>query len=77
METNAHEDEQFIKWILNKTAAVYWEFDEHGKRSKLKPGWEKAKVEQDRILALKGKSEKGLKVCQPKYRIAKKVVPNV
>ena len=56
METSAQQDEQFLKWILSKTAEFYWEFDEHGKRVKLKAGWEKAQQEYDRIMGngLKG-----------------------
>ena len=69
METNAQEDEQFMKWLLSKTAEAYWEFDEHGKRSKLKPGWGLAQTEYMRIIGLKTKSENDLKVCDTTYSI--------
>ena len=49
MESSAHQEEQFIKWIMSKTVEIYWEFDKHGQRIKLKPGWEKAQKEFDRI----------------------------
>ena len=44
METSRWEDEQFIKWIMSTTAEIYWEYDEQGRRVKLKPGWEKAQT---------------------------------
>ncbi len=69
METNAQEDEQFMKRILSRTAVAYWEFDEHGKRSKLKPGWGLAQTEYNRIKGLKEKSENDLKVCGTLYHI--------
>ncbi len=62
METNAYEDEQFIKWILSKTAEAFWEFDEHGEQSKQKPGWEKTQTEYNIILSLNPVSEDELKL---------------
>ena len=53
METSAQQDEQFIKWIMSRTAEAYWEFDESGQRVKLKPGWEKANSEYIRIMDLR------------------------
>ena len=62
MEPNAYQDEQFSRWVLSETAKHYWDFDEHGQRTKLKPGWGKAQTEYNRILGLKEKSENDLKV---------------
>ena len=76
MELSAQQDEQFPKWILSKTAEVYWEFGESGQRIKLKPGWEKAQTEYNRIRGLKGNSENDLKLCDPTYTI-ENVVSNV
>ncbi len=42
MGANIHQDEEFMKWILNETAKPYWKVDENGQRSNLKPGKEKA-----------------------------------
>ena len=69
MEPIAQNDEQFMKCILSKTAAAYWEFDERGKRSKLKPGWVEAQTEYNRILGLQEKSENDLKLWEPTYSI--------
>ena len=49
MEASAQQDEQFLKWIASTMAEIYWEYDENGERVKLKPGWEKAQKEFDRI----------------------------
>jgi len=49
METSAKQDDQFLTWITSTTAEIYWEYDENGERVKLKPGWEKAQKEFDRI----------------------------
>ena len=57
MEASAKQDEQFLKWITSTTAEIYWEYDENGERAKLKPGWEKAQKEFDRITG-KGLQEK-------------------
>ena len=50
MEASAQQDEQFIKWITSATAEIDWEYDENGERVKLKPGWEKAQSEFNRIM---------------------------
>ena len=50
MEATAQQDEQFFKWITGPIAREYWEFDQNGHRIKLKPGWEKAQKEYNRIL---------------------------
>ena len=63
MEATAQHDEQFLKWILSREAETYWAFDRHGKRLKLKAGWNKAQAEYDRITGLKENSENDLKVC--------------
>ena len=69
MESSTQQDEQFLKWILSKTAEVYWEFGESGQRIKLKPGWEKAQTEYNRIQGLKENSENDLKLCELTYSI--------
>ena len=65
MEPNAYQGEQFPRWILSEMAKTYWDFDEHGQQSKLKPGWEKAQTELNRIMGLKEKSENDLKLWNP------------
>ena len=69
METSAQHDEQFIKWILSETAKTYWNLDDRGQRTKLKPGWEKAQAEYNRITGLKENPENDLKLWQPTYSI--------
>ena len=71
MEASAQQDEQFLKWILSATAERFWELDENGQRVRLKPGWEKAQAEYDRITGkgLKENSQNDLKVWQPTYGI--------
>ncbi len=49
MEVSGWMDEQFFKSILNEKAKPYWDFDEHGQRTKLERTWEKAQTEYDRI----------------------------
>jgi hypothetical protein len=61
MEAAAQQDEQFVKWILGPVAQDFWEFDESGNRIKLKPGWEQAQTEYNRILGLKENPENDLK----------------
>ena len=62
MEASAQQDEQFMMWIMSRTAELDWEYDiMTGQRIKLKPGWEKAQMEYDRIAGLRAKLEKGLK----------------
>ena len=58
METSCWADEQFIKRIMSTTAEIYWEYDEQGRRVKLKPGWKKAQQEFNRIMG-EGLKEKG------------------
>ena len=60
METSVQQDEQFLKWIMSKTAEIYWEYNDLGYRVKLKPGWESAQREFDRIMGLREKLEKDL-----------------
>jgi hypothetical protein len=60
MEATAQHDEQFLKWILSETAEPFWDYDHTGQRMKLKPGWEKAQQEYNRIMGLRGNSESDL-----------------
>ncbi len=53
MEASTHHDEKIIKWILSKTAKTHWNLDEHVQRINLKPSWEKAPAEYNRIMGLK------------------------
>ena len=47
----------------------YWDFDEHGQRLKMIPGWEKAEAEHKRIQGIREKSENDLKVSRIPYSI--------
>ncbi len=69
MEASVWMDESLLKLISCETAKPHWDFDEHGQRSKLKPGWEKAQTEYNRTLGFKGKSEKGMKFRDYAYTI--------
>ena len=49
------DDIEFLEWILSDRLKEYWDFDEDGRRLKIKEGWTRAQTEYERIMGLRGK----------------------
>ena len=58
------EDKEFMRWLDSKEGERFWEMDEKGERVILRPGWDRALTEYNRIQGLKEKSENDLKVSE-------------
>ncbi len=55
-DTNRIRDDiEFLEWILSERLKEYWDFDEEGRRLKIKKGWTRAQTEYERIMGLRGK----------------------
>ncbi len=63
------EDHEFMRRLDSKECEQYWEKDENGEKVILRPGWDKAHTEYNRIKGSKRKPENDLKVCDTTYSI--------
>ena len=43
------EDKEFMRWLDSKDGERFWEMDEKGERVILRPGWDRALTEYNRI----------------------------